>query len=198
MKATEELLRETLRRHVKDAPPILDYQPAKRRHRMSRAKWVAPLAVAAVTAGVVVGIAWFDRQASTGDLTPAAVEDDTATSVPEIRGLTGEAVGLALGLQPMKTADQPGCQAFAEFVNGEGFCFEQLTWPNRPASYILGEQISGDAPTEIEADYLDAVLELDAMTDGSIDYDAAREAELKELIAVLEPDVADLGEAGSP
>ncbi|HEX5016442.1 MAG TPA: hypothetical protein VFX15_02515 [Actinomycetes bacterium] len=96
----------------------------------------------------------------------------------DIRGLTGEAVGNELGLAPMKTSEQPGCWAFAEYVNGSGFCYEDLTGHDKFASLILGAQINGHAPTAAEADYLAAYLEWNYRNHSSLAHDPDREAEL--------------------
>ncbi len=188
MNSTEEQLRETLQRHVQDAPHVSVYAPTLGWKGRFRSRWIAPIAVAAVTAVLVGGIAWLDRPGSAPDSVLTG-PNDGQTSIPDIRGLTGKEVGEALGLEPM-SGTVYGCEAFAEYVDGVGFCYEQWTWPDRPASYILGNQINGDAPTPADADYLAAVLELHAMNDGTIEYNAQRETELITLISELQPQLS--------
>ena len=121
----------------------------------------------------------------------APLRDELVYIPPDVRGLTGEAAGDELGLAPMEVSDQPGCWAFAEYVHGLGFCFEKLTAGDKLASFILGRQINGHAPTELEADYLEAVLSWRTLNDQPLARDPEREAELWGQMSDLRAQLAD-------
>ena len=113
-------------------------------------------------------------------------------AVPNIRGLLGESVGDALGLEPVHGSPD-GCYAFAEYnPQGWGFCMDGVV--SGDIAYLtLGRQITGHAPTDVGADYLAAAIELEAMRQGTIDYNPEREAELLAFIAEHEPELSRQG-----
>ena len=146
---TDELLRERLREHADGAPDTpLDYEQiwelasnARRRRR-----GLVVLGAAGVVAAILVG--------GTIALDPGSSRHDGSTSGPTVpaprdvldavRGLTGRDVGVALGLQSMPTDDKP-CQAFAEYVNGSGFCVDGVSADPAVLDQIMEQIQDGDA-----------------------------------------------------
>jgi hypothetical protein len=186
MTKTEELLRLVLQTHAEDAPKIDALRMAEPMPR-SRWRWVAPVVAAAVTAAGVLAFTWIGNAQSGQDVANPA---GASTEVPDIRGLLGKDVGDALGLTPAPK-DPDGCYAFAEYANnGWGFCYDgvlpEADVAGKEAFYLLGRQINGHAPTEAGADYLAAAIELEAMRQGSIEYDADRQEALLSALAEYE------------
>ena len=200
MTRLEDVVTETLRERALDIPddephPVTQVVKQRSTHHLRTA-----LISIAATSLVVAGFVIVRAGVSGPENNPSATSEGTdgATSFPDIRGLTGEQLGDALGLEPVKWPVPGGCRAFAEYDNPWGFCFDQLILDDRAAAHILGRQITGvQPPTPIQADYLAAVLELQAMTDGSIPYNAEREADLAATIADLAGQIDSLYPPGA-
>lgn len=73
---------------------------------------------------------------------------DAGSPVEAVEGLTGKAVGLALGLEPQVTTTVRGCQVYAQYVPGRGFCLDGVTTDDS-VLLIIVSQINGVLPVEV-------------------------------------------------
>jgi hypothetical protein len=151
MNETEELLRLTLYRHAEDAPFITTLREGDRPSRRLHLRWGPPLAAAGVAVVLVVGVAWLDND-PTGTSTP------TAATYQEVKGLTGEDVGLALGLKPITDWPIEGCDDLVEYKPRTAFCLEGV--PGDPVELrVLSMQIQGYVRNDALVAYAKLYLE---------------------------------------
>lgn len=156
MNTTEELLRETLHRHVHDAPLVTSYQSSRRPSPRFPARWGVSIAAIVVTAAVVGGVAWVDRQNATSELAPAA-----PTTLERVEGLTGPAVAEVLGLrgEPDTKAELTCATTVAVALNAVRYCLDGVT--SDPAErMVIGWQIGGIPATPSRLPYARALVEL--------------------------------------
>jgi hypothetical protein len=120
---------------------------------------------------------------------PASSPTVTATSASDdnilesVRGLTGKDVGLALGLTPITTSAVHGCQEFAEYTNGAGFCLDPIDLPKADV-YTIMNQIAGRGSSDEEDTLVRLKLELSRLVNAG-ETDSARVRELEQRIAEL-------------
>ena len=167
MNDTEELLRRTLRDHVRDAPHVVAYTPPPRSTR--NARWFAPLTAAAVAAAVVAGIAWHDQQRTVTDPAPAA-----ESVLDRVEGLIGPAVADELGLvgEPDTDADLP-CDGWVQADQyAVRYCLAPVS--NDPAvQMVIGWQIAGLPRTATTLAYARARWELQELYETTDSEDPA-------------------------
>lgn len=88
----------------------------------------------------------------------AIVATTSLQPMPPVEELTGQDVGLALGLSPM-FGDVSGCTVFAEYDGGGGFCLEGVT-DDPVEEMTLALQIQGYERTAALEDYAAAKVQL--------------------------------------
>jgi hypothetical protein len=122
------------------------------------------------------------------------VSADEQSSLPDVSGLTGKAVGLALGLTPDEEGAVGTCSAtYAEYdgLTGAGFCLAGLTDdPVLETTFAL--QITGYLPTDVVKAYAAAIIELRNNQD---DPDTAAHAALMRKVSDLSAQVEAQGHA---
>ena len=167
MNDTEELLRRTLRDHVRDAPHVVAYTPPPRSTRKTR--WLAPLTAAAVAAAVVAGIAWYDQQWTLTDPAPAA-----ESVLDRVEGLIGPAVADELGLvgEPDTDADLSCNGTVVVDHYAVRYCLTPVS--NDPAvQMVIASQIAGLPRTASTLAYARAFSELQELYETTDSEDPA-------------------------
>jgi hypothetical protein len=162
----EQMVREQLRLRADQAPDgPTDFERLWDEGRNQRRRdrgWLV-VGSAAVAVVVVLGVV-FVRADSSGSTAPSNPSDPSATGswdnahsvlTPEMLQMRGRELAAALGLREMATndagtnepggcSDQPGA-AFAEYVDGRGYCVAVGNAPdNWLASYLVWNQWSPD------------------------------------------------------
>ena len=162
---TEELLRLTLHRHVEAAPEItgLRTDPMP---RVSKKRWVVPLAVACATAVLTLVVAWLNEFPVVSD---SAVP---ASSYEDVADLTGVDVGLALGLEPSPFPIR-GCDLAVGYELAQAFCLDGVTG-DPLEERVLALQISGYQRNSALIEYAQLNLELGAFGDNNISTQDAK------------------------
>jgi hypothetical protein len=162
----EQMVREQLRLRADqapDGPTDLERLWDEGRNQRRRHRGWLVVGSAAVAVVVVFGVL-FVRADSSGSTAPSNPSDPSATGssdnphnvlTPEMLQMRGRELAAALNLREMATndagtsepggcSDQPGA-AFAEYVDGRGYCVAVGNAPdNWLASYLVGNQWSPD------------------------------------------------------
>jgi hypothetical protein len=107
------------------------------------------VAVTIVIGALVAGILAMSSPGVRGEERPEhPTWDETATFLglaPQERGLVGEQLGDALGLEPVAGFPVTGCGAFAEIQDGVGYCLDEASeeLPTLVHQSILANQLQG-------------------------------------------------------
>lgn len=168
MTRMEELLRETLAERALDipagsAPPVSTIDGTLSTHH-TRTVLVSIAAAVLLVGGFATVRAGLD-QGGDGVVSPASdsVETDP-TPLERVEGLTGEAVGEVLGLEPITDNVVIGCNRFVQFQESAGFCLEGVT-DDPLEEDLLALQIQGYERTEAAKAYARARLAYENVTD---------------------------------
>jgi hypothetical protein len=126
-------------------------------------RWAAPV-LAALAAGLIAfGVSHVDEEGVAGGPSSSAATDAPA---PNINDITGEDLGLVLGLEPLEGIVR-GCEFFAEYKEGAGFCLDGVT-NDASEMQLLLLQVAGYQRDEVAERYVEAKTRLAKLqsTDG--------------------------------
>jgi hypothetical protein len=158
MSDTEQLLRETLQRHAKDAPIITEYHVPAGDRRKAYRNWLLPAVAVVATAAIVAFVAWAD-----GPHTPSEGVASEPPVLRQIEGLTGSAVAESLSLEGHSNpqANFLCDTSIAVDQDGVAYCLDGVT--DDPAvRMVVGWQVGGLPNTPSTLSYAQAVVELNA------------------------------------
>jgi hypothetical protein len=120
--------------------------------RSAQASPTRRIALAGLCAFLLVGAFLISRS--------VPVSADEKSSLPDVSGLTGKDVGLALGLKPVEAAVVDNCpETYAQYKDGAGFCLAGVT-DDPVLELTLAYQIVGYLPTDVVKAYAAALVEL--------------------------------------
>ncbi len=188
---TDELIASTMRRVATSAQPgSVDHIMVRAaRQRRARLYAAAAAGVAAVTVATTAAVGGLHLGSANQqpDVVPPASQPMSEPTAP-VEDLTGKAVGEALGLTPITTGVVRGCDYFAEYADGKGYCLDPVDLP-KVDIYLLMHQISGRSRTPTSIAYAEAILELHQLTNVGDHTDNQQVRDLVARIVDLEQEL---------